>query len=132
MSCNSAYSSLFVVCKTAEQRDKLLARFQKEKPGQGEFIAEQLLSYEPLYIDIDFPSSEVSRDLDHYILELDRWLYENFNLHLEGHWLLEAGGGDFRCEIAEGKISDAALNWLETYTAEQINDIRRYAEETYK
>lgn len=132
MSCNSAYSSLFVVCKTAEQRDELLARFQKEKPGQGEFIAEQLLSYEPLYINIDFPSSEVSRDLDHYILELDRWLYENFNLHLEGHWLLEAEGGDFRCEIAEGKISDAALNWLETYTAEQINDIRRYAEETYK
>ena len=48
MSCNSAYSSLFVVCKTAEQRDELPARFQKEKPGQGAFIAEQLLSYEPL------------------------------------------------------------------------------------
>lgn len=132
MSCNSAYSSLFVVCKTTEQRDELLSRFQKEKPGQGEFIAEQLLPYEPLCIDIDFPSSEVSRDLDHYILELDRWLYENFNLHLEGHWLLESEGGDFRCEIAEGKISDAALNWLETHTVEQINDIRRYAEETYK
>lgn len=132
MSCNSAHSSLFVVCKTAEQRDELLARFQKEKPGQGAFIAEQLLSYEPLCIDINFPSSEVSRNLDNYLLELDHWLYDNFNLRLKGHWQLEVDDGDFRCEIAEGKISDAALNWLETYTAEQINDIRRYAEETYK
>ena len=42
MSYGSAYSSLFVICKTVKQRDELLARFQKEKPGQGEFIAELL------------------------------------------------------------------------------------------
>ena len=132
MSYGSAYSSLFVICKTVKQRDELLARFQKEKPGQGEFIAELLSASSPLYIDIDFPSGEVSRNLDNYLLELDHWLYENFNLHLEGHWLLEADGGDFRCEIAEGKISSACLDWLSSYTVEQIDDIRRYAEETYK
>ena len=43
MSYGSAYSSLFVICKTVKQRDELLARFQKEKPGQGEFIARTLL-----------------------------------------------------------------------------------------
>ena len=131
MSYGSAYSSLFVICKTVKQRDELLACFQEEKPGQGEFTAEQLSESSPLCIDIDFPSSEVSRNLDNYLLELDRWLYENFNLHLQGHWQLEVDDGDFRCEIAEGKISDAALNWLETYTVEQINDIRRYAENMY-
>ena len=132
MSCNSAYSSLFVVCKTVEQRDELLARFQKEKPGQGAFIAEQLSPYEPRYIDIDFPSSEVSRNLNYYILELDRWLYENFNLRLKGYWRLEVNTSAFRCEIAEGKISIVYLDWLGSYTVEQINDIRRYAEATYK
>ena len=131
MSYGSAYSSLFVICKTAKQRDELLARFQKEKPGQGEFTVEQLSESSPLCIDIDFSSSEVSRNLDNYLLELDRWLYENFNLHLKGHWQLEVDDGDFRCEISEGKISDAALNWLNAYTVEQINDIRRYAENMY-
>ena len=131
MSYGFAYSSLFVICKTVEQRDELLVRFQKEKPGQGEFIAELLSASSPLYVDIDFPSSEVSRNLDNYLLELDRWLYENFNLRLKGHWQLEVDDGDFRCEIAEGKISDAPLNWLNAYTVEQINGIRRYAESTY-
>ena len=84
MSYGSAYSSLFVICKTVKQRDELLARFQKEKPGQGEFIAELLSASSPLYIDIDFPSGEVSRNLDNYLLELDRWLYQTFNLHLQG------------------------------------------------
>ena len=107
MSYGSAYSSLFVICKTVKQRDELLACFQEEKPGQGEFTAKQLSESSPLCIDIDFPSSEVSRNLDNYLLELDRWLYENFNLHLQGHWQLEVDDGDFRCEIAEGKISDA-------------------------
>ena len=132
MSCNSAHSSLFVVCKTVEQRDELLARFQKEKPGQGEFTAKQLSESSPLCIDIDFPSSEVSRNLNDYILELDRWLYENFNLRLKGYWRLEVNTSAFRCEIAEGKISIVYLDWLGSYTVEQINDIRRYAEATYK
>ena len=132
MSCNFAYSSLFVICDTVEQQNELLTRFQQEEPGQGEFIAKLLSESAPLYIDIDFPSGEVSRSLDKYLLELDHWLYENFNLHLRGHWLLEADGGDFRFEIAEGKISSAFLDWLSSYTVDQINDIRRYAEETYK
>jgi len=131
MSYGSAYSSLFVICKTVKQRNELLARFQKEEPGQGEFTAKLLSESTPLNIDIAFSSSGASRSLDNYILELDRWLHENFGLHLEGRWLLEVGDGDFRCEIAEGKISNAALNWLETYTVEQINDIRKYAESTY-
>ena len=96
MSYGSAYSSLFVICKTVKQRDELLARFQKEKPGQGEFIAELLSASSPLCIDIDFPSSEVSRNLDNYLLELDHWLYDNFNLRLKGHWQLEVDDGDFR------------------------------------
>lgn len=88
MSCNSAYSSLFVICKTEEQRDELLARFQQEKPGYGEFVADLFSTNSHLYIDIAFFSSEVSHNLDSYILELDRWLYENFNLHLHGYWIL--------------------------------------------
>lgn len=131
MSYGFAYSSLFVICKTVEQRNELLARFQKEEPGQGEFTAELLSGSTPLDIDIAFSSSEASRNLNKYILELDRWLYENFNLRLKGHWQLEVDDGDFRCEITEGKFSDAALNWLNAYTVEQINDIRKYAESTY-
>ena len=132
MSCNFAYSSLFVICDTVEQQNELLTRFQQEEPGQGEFTAELLSGSAPLYIDIDFPSGEVSRNLDKYLLELDHWLYENFNLHLRGHWLLEADSSNFRYDIVDGKIYIACLDWLCDYTVEQINDIRRYAELTYK
>lgn len=132
MSCNFAYSSLFVICDTVEQQNELLTRFQQEEPGQRAVTAELLSESVPLYIDIDFPAGEVSRNLDNYLLEFDHWLYENFNLHLRGSWLLEADGRNFRCDIAEGKISRVCLNWLSGYTVDQINDIRRYAEETYK
>lgn len=105
--------------------------FKKKSQVRVSLLAELLSGSSPLDIDIAFSSSEASRNLNKYILELDRWLYENFNLRLKGHWQLEVDDGDFRCEIAEGTISDAALNWLEAYTVEQINDIRKYAESTY-
>ena len=39
MSYGSAYSSLFVICKTVKQRDELRARFQKEA-SSPEFVGE--------------------------------------------------------------------------------------------
>lgn len=135
MSCNSAYSSLFVVCDTAEQRDELLIRFRSENdnPVYKEFVAYRLSDLVPLCIDIDFMSNEVSSNLDNHILELDRWLYESFGLRLKGYWLLErSDNSNFRCEIADGKIFSAYLDWLCNYTVDQIHDIYRYATETYR
>ena len=65
------------------------------------------------------------------VKEVDQWLKHNFKISLEGYWWYEVAGEQFRSEIHSGKITEASLNWLETFTVEQINKIRQYAENSF-
>ena len=57
--------------------------------------------------------------------------HSGFKISLEGYWWYEVAGEQFRSEIHSGKITEASLNWLETFTVEQINKIRQYAENSF-
>lgn len=147
MTYGCAYSLLFVQVKTLEQRKELIVRFQEENPGCGVFFIDKEFDPQSLRIDIHFDQEDAPTTLNDHIKELERWLRNNFDLPLQGYWIFGGDDDIYRCEIAQGTIEEESLGWLSRYpiqkiralreyafdyTVEQINDIRKYAEEMYK
>lgn len=128
MSYGTAYSSLFVICDSTEQTTTLIQKFAQDDPGE-EFVACQN-AHKPLEIQFDLKCGDVSRSFDDHVIKLDAWLCKEFQLSLSGYWLLEADG-EWRCEIHNGEVVDACLDWLCSYSIEKIKKIRQYAESSF-
>lgn len=129
MSWGLATSSLYVVCKDAEQAAALEKKFENERDGDDLFIL-WTTEKEPLKLFFDLVDGEVPSTFDDDVLELNQWLKNNFDLTLAGSWCFDADG-EWRCEVKDGQIIDASLDWLAEYSVEQIHKIRKWAEEQF-
>jgi len=129
MSSGWASSSLCVICKDAEQAKSLIQKFRIDQPEGGIFEAWQEKNT-PCEIQLDLIDSDVSHSFDNDVLNLSQWLTDNFNLPLSGHWRFELDG-EWRCEVKNGEIIDAGLDWIAHFTVEQIHEIRKWAEKQY-
>jgi len=130
MSWGTVSCELSVVCQKQEQVNAVSERFDRDILPNGTFTLWKP-EHEPLKLYLDLVSSEVSSDFDEEVLSLYDWFRENFSLSVEGYWLFE-GDGNWRCEVKDGKVIDAGLDWLSGYTVEQINELRELAETKFK
>ena len=128
MSYGTASSSLFVICGSTEQAKILIQKFAQDDPGEEFIIYHE--EKRPLEIQFDLKCGDVSRSFDDHVIKLDAWLRKEFQLSLSGYWLLEADG-EWRCEIHNGEVIDACLDWLCSYSIEEIKKIRQYAESSF-
>ena len=128
MSYGTTSSSLFVICDSMEQATTLIQKFAQDDPGEEFIIYHE--AKRPLEIQFDLKCGDVSRSFDDHVIELDAWLRKEFNLSLSDHWLLDADG-QWRCEIHNGEVVDACLDWLCCYSIEEIKKIRQYAESSF-
>ena len=122
---------LFVNCQNKEQVNAVSNKFDRDILPGGTFTLWKS-EHEPLKIYIDLPDGEVSCGFDEEVLALCDWFQENFSLSVEGAWIFEGDDGHWRSEVKDGKVIDAYLDWLSEYTVEQINELRKHAEEKYK
>ena len=122
---------LFVNCQNKEQEDAVSNKFDREILPGGTFTLWKS-EHEPLKIYIDLVDNDVSFGFDEEVISLFDWFRENFSLSVEGGWRFEGDDGHWRCEVKDGKVIDAYLDWLSEYTVEQINELRKHAEEKYK
>lgn len=129
MSWGFASSSLYVVCKDANQAKTLRRMFEQEKMKDGIFTL-WTEKRDQLKIYIDLVNGEVLSTFDDEVLSMYHWLKDNFDLTLCGYWSFE-GDGKWRSEVKEGEIIDASLDWLAEYSVEQIREIRQWAEKQY-
>ncbi len=130
MSWMLANSYLYVICKDQEQCQKLTEQFENKDSDCCNFELLQSQK-EPLRIDFILNDGEVSSDFDDTVIEIDKWLRENFNLSFKGYWWSEIDCQHYRSELHAGEVKDAFLDWLEPYTIEQITKIREYAKKTF-
>lgn len=130
MSYATGYSYLFVRCKNAKQCEYLIEQFESENQNSNWFDLYQN-DHSPLKIFFSLRNCDIPSDFDEIVKEVDQWLKHNFKISLEGYWWYEVAGEQFRSEIHSGKITEASLNWLETFSVEQINKIRQYAENSF-
>lgn len=130
MSYATGYSYLFVRCKNAKQCEYLIEQFDSENQNCNWFDLYQN-DHSPLKIFFSLRDCDIPSDFDEIVKEVDQWLKHNFKISLEGYWWYEVAGEQFRSEIHSGKITEACLNWLETFTVEQIKKIRQYAENNF-
>lgn len=119
MSYATSYSYLFVRCKNAKQCEYLIEQFDSENQNSNWFDLYQN-DHSPLKIFFSLRDCDIPSDFDEIVKEVDQWLKHNFKISLEGYWWYEVAGEQFRSEIHSGKITEASLNWLETFTVEQI------------
>lgn len=130
MSYGYAISYLFVTFKNKKDCKKFETMFN-ESEHTKEFQLTSRAS-EPKRVFFDFTSDEASIHLDDYIVNLDKWIFENFKIHLEGYWLIESSSV-YRCEIHHGNIFDVGCDWLyHNCTVEQIEKLKKIAEELDK
>lgn len=122
---------LFVNCQNKEQEDAVSNKFDREILPGGTFTLWKS-EHEPLKIYIDLVDNDVSFGFDEEVIALFDWFRENFSLPVEGGWRFEGDDGHWCCEVKDGKVIDAYLDWLSEYTVEQINELRKHAEEKYK
>ena len=122
---------LFVNCQNKEQVNAVSNKFDRDILPGGTFSLWKP-EREPLKIYIDLIDNEVSFDFDEEVIALFDWFRENFSLSVEGAWFFEGDNGHWRSEVKDGKVIDAYLDWLSEYTVEQINELRKHAEEKYK
>ena len=131
MSCGYVTSYLFVTFKNKKDCKKFETMFNKSEHTK-EFRLISGWASEPKRVFFDFTSDEASIHLDDYIVDLDKWIFENFKIHLEGYWLIESDNV-YRCEIHHGNIFDVACDWLyHNCTVEQIEKLKKIAEELDK
>ena len=131
MSWRWASCEMFVICQNEEQVNAVSKKFEQDILPKGTFTLWKT-EHEPLKICLDLRCSDVSWSFDEEVLALCDWFHENFSLTVEGYWLFEGDDGHWRCEVKDGKVADAYLDWLSEYTVEQINELRKQAEIKYK
>lgn len=131
MSCGYVTSYLFVNLKNKEDYEKFETMFDdSEHCKTFQIIGD--LDDKPNGILFGFTSDEASWHQDDYIVDFDKWLFENFKVHLQGHWIV-TNDATYRCELHHGEICEIDVDWLyENYTVEQIKKLKKIAEELDK
>ena len=122
---------LFVNCQNKKQTKAVLKKFDHDLLRYGTFSLWKP-EHSPLKIYIGLIDNDVSFCFEEEVLILFDWFQKNFSLHVKGAWLFDGNDGYWRCEVKDRKVVHANLDWLSEYPVEQINELRKYAEEKYK
>lgn len=131
MSYGYAASYLFAIFKNKEDCEKFETMFNESEHCK-EFRLIGNWTMKPNGISFEFTSDEASSHQDDYVVDFDKWLFENFKIHLEGYWLIESDNV-YRCEIHHGNVFDVGCDWLyHNCTVEQIEKLKKIAEELDK
>lgn len=131
MSYGEAYSSLYVICKNEQQQRELMTLFEHEKPLDSFYCLERWNAGD-LKVHLELNGNDAPVNLDDEILSFAQWLQEKFGLELQGFWEFGAEGSLWRCEVHDGRVEDACLDWLVGYSVTQIEELRKYAEAHFK
>lgn len=131
MSCGYVTSYLFATFKDKKLYEKFETMFNESEHCE-EFRLIGGWTSEPNRVFFEFASDKLKHYEDAYVIDLDKWLFENFKIHLEGYWIIESNDV-CRCELHHGEIFSVDCDWLRhDYTVEQIEKLKKIAEELDK
>ena len=76
--------------------------------------------------------SDIYRDHDLELEEFAKWLKDNYGLEIYGYAFENMDDGYcYRSEFRNGKIIRTDLNWLLDYDIDQINELKKIAEDKF-
>lgn len=126
MSHGWANSFFEIVCENSDQAEEIDAILNE--PKNNKFFTSWISRNNNVVLGLDLVDSDIYGSFDKNIEEFYKWIKDIYNLKITGYMIQEVDGFSIRCEFDEnGKLKWEDINWLSTYTIEQIKQIKHWA-----
>lgn len=126
MSEGWANSFFEIVCENEVQAEEINDILNA--PKNHKFFTSWRYKSNDSVLGLDLVDSELYGSFDEDVEEFYKWIKDTYNLKITGYMLEEVNGFNYRCEFDEnGKLKWEEINWLSTYTIEQIKQIKHWA-----